>query len=66
MGARAIRSTVRPTSNLSGSGFFRKSKQAQDIADVAADNEEGGMEQEVAADNLELVLAAEEEKNEEA
>ena len=70
LGARAMRSTVAPTApNFSDSFFgsiFRKSNQAEDIADaVAADDEEGGMEQEV-ADNVELVQAAEEEKNEEA
>ena len=70
LGARAMRSTVAPTApNFSGSFFgsiFREYNQAEDIADaVAADNEEGGMEQEV-ADNAELAPAVEEEKNEEA
>ena len=70
LGARAMRSTVAPTKpNFSASFFgsvFRKSNQAEDIADaVAADNEEGGMEQEV-ADNVELAPAVEEEEKEEA
>ena len=69
LGARAIRSTARGTNRMKGSFFgsiFRKSNQAKDIADaVAADNEEGGMEQEV-ADNVKLAPAVEEEEKEEA
>ena len=69
LGARAMRSTVAPTApNFSDSFFgsiFHKSNQAKDIADaVAADNEEGGMEQEV-ADNVELAPVVEEEKKDE-